>query len=68
MIRRLLDLSEAERKEKFEKHRFLVQTKVIEDGEYEKIMSTSPNDRGDEVSSDIHLIFLICEDIKSFHV
>jgi hypothetical protein len=47
-ISRFLDMSDEERAESLEKHRFLVQSKVISDQLYNKILNLPPNGRADE--------------------
>ena len=49
LFRRFLENAAAGRPEKLEKHRFLVQTKTLEDAEYESIVSSSAQQRADGV-------------------
>ena len=49
LYRRFLENAAAGRPEKLEKHRFLVQTKTLEDAEYESIVSSSAQQRADGV-------------------
>ncbi len=54
---RFLDQSLSNNEEKLEKHRFLVQSKIIEDVEYGRILNLSPQARSDEVRK----TFVICK-------
>ena len=47
---RFLDQSLTNTEEKLDKHRFLVQSKVIEDAEYSRILELAPQSRADEVA------------------
>lgn len=49
LFRRFLENAAAGRPEKLEKHRFLVQTKTLEDTEYDSIVSSSGQQRTDAV-------------------
>lgn len=53
--RKFAELSEADRREKFDKHRFLVQSKAISEAEWDKLKAIPLNDRADEVTIQFRL-------------
>jgi len=65
---RFLQIPASERNEKFDKHRFLVQSKVIDDAVYEKLQSLQGNDKSEEVSytSSFYTIKLKYSDVIIF--
>jgi lipoate synthase len=67
--RRLLEQAAAENAEKLDKHRFLVQTKVIEDEDFSKLIALPTAQRADEVCRQAYLPDLLnCLELQSFTI
>lgn len=63
---RFLDLYAANQEEKLDKHRFLVQTKVVEAADFERISKMDPQDRPDQVTNFITKGYVVSYSYPSY--